>query len=413
MKELIFSIINSHANNRGDEAAQKALILMIRKEHPGCRFNIFTNNPSALFEMPGIAVKRSPVISKKGILAFIAALNRVRKGIKGDRRNSFDDLLYAIKESSIVISSPGGPYIGDLYTDHEISEHLFSIFCAHLLKKPVMIYGPSMGPFNRKFRNMIRRHILGRCRAITVRDGISMEHLRSLKLKGPLTALTADSAFQVPVAEFSQASPANTDLIGKGNSLKIGFTAAAAAWNFRMEKNKEELEEKYVNNIAAALDAIIERTGGRIICFPQLYGAEEDLVIHERIGSSMKNPGNYGILPKTADSDEQQKLIAGLDLFIGNRYHSLIFALKNTIPCLAVSYEHKTDDLMARFGMSGYCVKAAGLTEGLLTERFLALAEKAGDIKKAIASALEKTVDAAGINHVFAEKLIREAVEKQ
>ena len=40
-------------------------------------------------------------------------------------------------------------------------------------------------------------------------------------------------------------------------------------------------------------------------------------------------------------SDIQQTVISGSDFVIGARYHSIVFAINNAVPFMALNYEHK------------------------------------------------------------------------
>ena len=45
-------------------------------------------------------------------------------------------------------------------------------------------------------------------------------------------------------------------------------------------------------------------------------------------------------------SDIQQEIIKNADFLIGARYHSIVFALNNNTPFVALSYEHKITGLL-------------------------------------------------------------------
>ena len=52
------------------------------------------------------------------------------------------------------------------------------------------------------------------------------------------------------------------------------------------------------------------------------------------------------VIPDTFSSDVQQSVIAKAACMIGARYHSVVFAINQNIPFVALSYEHKISGLL-------------------------------------------------------------------
>jgi colanic acid/amylovoran biosynthesis protein len=44
-------------------------------------------------------------------------------------------------------------------------------------------------------------------------------------------------------------------------------------------------------------------------------------------------------------------MYGGLDLLVGTRFHSVIFAMTASVPVLAIEYEHKTSGIMKDLGL--------------------------------------------------------------
>ena len=42
---------------------------------------------------------------------------------------------------------------------------------------------------------------------------------------------------------------------------------------------------------------------------------------------------------------------------IGARYHSIVFALNQGVPCIAISYEHKVSGLLETLGKTEWCIE--------------------------------------------------------
>ena len=53
------------------------------------------------------------------------------------------------------------------------------------------------------------------------------------------------------------------------------------------------------------------------------------------------------VLPDGYSSDIQQTVISKAKFVVGARYHSIVFAINNSIPFVALSYEHKMVGLLS------------------------------------------------------------------
>jgi colanic acid/amylovoran biosynthesis protein len=415
MKVNNIIIINSHGCNRGDEAAQRAMIAGVLEKYPECKIEIITDSPEGLDLPAGIPKIRTLQFSLKRLLLLAAViickkLNLVLPDYfkKRDGYKVFQALI----ESDIIISSPGGPYIGDLYADHELKEHLFLIFVSLILGKPIMIYAPSMGPFNLKFRNILRRYILNRVFLITVRDEISYKHLEKLKIKKTKIILTADSVFREPEEKFLKENEQvlqfvedikKQKLIGKKT---IGFTPAGGAWNYRNENDARKKEVEYIDIIAQSLDGIIKKYDAIIFFFPQLYGDISDAPLMEKIRGKSEFPEKIFFVEKNFDSAAQKILIKEMDIFIGNRYHSIIFSIISRVPFVCLSYEHKSKAIVDFMGLGKYLINIKDINPRSINDAVTELFKNRESVKGIIDEKILKIKAAANLNNILFSHLI-------
>jgi colanic acid/amylovoran biosynthesis protein len=89
-----------------------------------------------------------------------------------------------------------------------------------------------------------------------------------------------------------------------------------------------------------------------IIMLPQLYNTEKknDKLYFDRLKEQVKY--NIIVLDDTISSDVQQTIIAGSQFIIGSRYHTIVFAINNNKPVIALSYEHKITGLLDILNMN-------------------------------------------------------------
>ena len=287
-------ITNSHGDNRGDEAAQRSMVRTLAEMIPQARFTILTNSPQGLSMPEGVEVRptfaawgrRFPFFPLPMILLWLG-LRKLGLKLSWLNRFALFGSLDSIAGADLVLSAPGGPYIGEIYRGHELSEHLLHLWIAEKLGRPVMIYGPSMGPFTTG-RNRIRRRLLEAVPVITLRDPISRQYLDELKVTGPLVYVAADSAFQDSItidAKRLEQILVSEEIFDPANPHipLIGITPAGARWNFRNAADPRAKQAEYVALMARTVDHLVESYGCRVVFFPQLYGRSSDLPLIQSI----------------------------------------------------------------------------------------------------------------------------------
>ncbi len=268
-------ITNSHSDNRGDEAAQRAMINTLWRLIPNAKFIVVAASSRGLDLQEGVDIFRFVAYSRQFPFislpfVFLWLFLKVL-GIELStffRKFDIFKVLKSISNADLVISAPGGPYFGDLYRFHEIGEHLLCIFLAKVFKKPVMIYGPSMGPFKIRWRNMIRRYLLNKVEIISLRDPVSKEYLEELELTKPIVYVTSDSAFQdtISIDEIKIRSIMAAE--GISGKVLVGITPIGVRWNYPDSKNPQEKQKRYNTIIAHAVDYMVDKFDATVVFFP-------------------------------------------------------------------------------------------------------------------------------------------------
>lgn len=413
-------ITNSHSDNRGDEAAQRAMISGLETLVPDAQITVLTVSPEGLNLQRGVKVVGTFSASTRRWLPLLVWATIRSLGIRLPTLGKAALLaIDAMADADAVISAPGGPYFGDLYPSHEINEHLFHLLLCRFMRKPVLIYGPSMGPFKRKKRNILRRYLLNHVKAITLRDPISKEYLEDLKLCQPLVYVTADSAFQDTVSPrddvvkqaLAEAGIVTASNRGGADRPLVGVTPAGAAWNYRGLANFQELEETYKHVMAKMVDYLAMTFDATVLFFPQLYGRSDDLPLINDIVARVTRKDAAYVLSKKWDSQIQQAVISGMDLVIGNRYHSVIFALKGCVPTVCLAYEHKSVGIMNAIGLQDHVIRIADLDFDLLVRKIDQAWSHRQEITASLRSELPRIVELARINSLIAAAFIRCAMQ--
>lgn len=349
-------IVNQHGENRGDEAAMRAMLREFSSNLSDVRFTLlyqFRDRSLRLdFEEP---VEDLPIVLplldylrlavySVGLLAGLD-----RPGILSPIMGRIVD---AYRSADLVVSAPGGPYFGDIYAWHEIV-HWWYVWLGLRHRKPLFYYAPSAGPFRNRLLNPLRQRLFRAFDTLVVREELSARHLRGLLGPGARVHVTADSALQssvLPMARrdyFDGARAALAERYLIAVSLNdYGYPGAADA---------ARLREAYNEAMIDLLQHLAARKSCHFMLFPQLFGrVHSDVAYLEQMAARLRVGVSWEIVDPSLDSDGQRRLFAACDLHVASRYHPAIFGHQGLVPGLCIYYEHKALGFMAQLDLERF-----------------------------------------------------------
>lgn len=351
-------VLNAHWNNRGDEAAIRAMIDEVRRLYPSSKFKIqLLSGDLKQYPYKGAIENIEIYPKKKDILAIpFVLLSKGKISISKNTKN----FINAVKEADIVIHAPGGPSIGEIYSKAEIS-YLLRLSIVRWLKKPLFFYAPSMGPFKNKFRNKIRKKILNYSIFLCTREEISSEYISKLDINKKVV-VTLDSAIQNTIdkednnKKLTQYEELNK-FISSGKKV-IGLTVTNLMWNPKYKDNND-LEEKINTTFRSFIEFLVNK-GYRVLFIPQLFGEQNDYEYMKSFITGV-NRDNVMVMSDKYDCYFQQYIISLLYSVVGMRYHSNIFSAKMKVPFISISYEQKMKGFMEKTKLANYCINVEEL----------------------------------------------------
>ena len=344
-------LINQPLNNRGDEAAHRSLLRSICKEIPDIQIKVLfvdCNEDSVRqfdVRLPHVEYVN---IQSKGLFRYERAwfIRHHNSKWMFFIFHTFRDIWNYYKWADWIVSAPGGMCMGGFQN----WQHLFFLKIAKLANKPLAYYGRSIGPFpietsrNRKFK-ALSVEMMNYFSYISLRDKESEEIAQQL---GFSFISTVDVAFLdephigVPseVKELLDTSP------------YIVFVPNLLIWHRSYKQYTRESSLKFFSKIGGLL---LERYPSyKILLLPQTFnkGNHEttERVFFKDLKSELESD-NLIVLSDAYSSDIQQTIIAGAEFVIGARYHSIVFAINNNKPFVALSYEHKMAGMLKTLEM--------------------------------------------------------------
>lgn len=275
------------------------------------------------------------------------------------------------RSARLVISAPGGPYFGDLYADHEIV-HWFYVWLARILRRPLFLYAPSVGPFENVPLNPVRRRGFRWFDAIALRDGVSADYLRSFLGDDFEFEVTADSALQdMPL----DSEPAQED----GAVFRLAVAVRDPGESYR---------ESYDAAVVAAIDAVCRRHDTEVVFLPQLHGPRHrDQPYLEGLAARVKGARSVHVESgDEIDSRDHRRIIARADLAIAGRYHPAVFSVAASTPVLVIPYEHKSLGVARQAGIERWVIDHADARADNLVPMIEEMLANLDDIRQGLRS---------------------------
>lgn len=349
-------VVNAWGANRGDEAMLSALVHFLNACLPQARTVVHSNAWLDLLRHRNVEVRPWLTLTE-----LFPGSGRVARRLRALAAIATPTSARAAAARSIdydfVVSSPAGPYLGDLYPQTEI-QCLLQLALPVARGVPFGILATSAGPFRAPLRNILRSRVLRHAAFWTVREAMSAGHLTSLAL--PIEPVVGtDLVFAHPnrppaafASEARQEALANT--VAKMDQQPTVLVTLNLTDYLREDGHVERFDlDSYVAQISALLEHVLKRTECAILLMPHFYMNFQEQVLLQRVHNRLKRPDRVTSLDPTFDAECQMYLYTHAVFAISHRYHPTIFAARAGCPFLCIRHQFKADGMLAFFGDPG------------------------------------------------------------
>ena len=389
-------IVGGYARqNAGDAALLHAIIRQVERAFPGCQIEIAgMEDPGLHRDFEGVqnlgsmrryaagegiprhlrAARRALVLAI-GMSWFVAPARWYRRPsawLPAEVRAELAaieraDLLVSLVAAGGYLQGAAKPGLGP-----RVIYQLLPLIFAQRLGTPTVCAPQSFGPFGGRLPARIVGKTLSRVRLVLAREDISLAELKKLGLPAGVAQRAVDSAFSL---EPPRRDPADRQAwraahgVGADDVL-VGLTVRHCLPAPQQARLEAEL--------AAFVDLVHEIPGHRVVIFPQATATDQrddDRIASRFVAGLCRGRTRPILLETEADYRGVATFIADLDLLVGTRFHSVIFALTARVPCIAIGYEHKTRGIMRDLSLDGWVLPAAGLSAAGLYALFGKLAK--------------------------------------
>ncbi len=299
MKEILISGYYGFQNN-GDDALLLSIVNDLKRTNP-----------------------RAPIV----VLSKCPAETERVYGVKAIDRFNIFSILRHMKRAGLLISG-GGTLIQDATSTKSLRYYLGIIQIAKLFGVKVMLYANGIGPLINESSRRITKRILNKTELITLRDDGSQKVLDSIGVNGPKTVLTADPVFNL---EISKNGEAILESIG-ARAPRIGISV----------REWKTLPKDFAEAMAEFSDYAYERYGLEPVLIPMQ--PSRDAEISRRIAERAKH--TPAVFDKSCDIHDMLSVIGAMDVCVGMRLHTLIYAAAGSVPLIGLVYDPKISGFM-------------------------------------------------------------------
>jgi colanic acid/amylovoran biosynthesis protein len=386
-------LINVHSTrNTGDQVLMLVTLQELQKNFPGCSLSISMDDPQSYsgpestlgsiftwvkhIHNDGRTSWRAPnlIWLIPASLIPILIYRWTNRTVLFLTPKSLRSLILAYLEADFLVSKPGG----FLYSSGRGLTLILSLYIMTLgllAGKPLYLLPQSIGPFRHRWELNLVKKVLSAARVVMVREPISYQVLQNGGFHHPRFATFPDPAFL-----FLPASPSIVEDWLKTHQIEpasarplLGLTMI----DWGAQNSRFDFQKEYEAACAATARYFINQIGGKVILFSQVTGptaGQDDRLPAQRVQTLLEDLSSSIIfIQEPLAPDLLMALYGRMDLFVGARMHSNIFALKGGVPVLAIGYLHKTLGIMKMVGLDQWVVDIQQASESVLVERLSAL----------------------------------------
>ena len=382
-------LINVHSTyNAGDAALMLAAIDQLEAALPGARVTLLMNDPDSYHgPLPVVGslftlVKQSqggherwrwPALAALPALLLAVRLAARWPGLLNRLPRAWQPTARAFVETDLVASCPGG-FLFSAGLSLPLVISVLTLALAGWAGKPLYVLPQSIGPLRAGWERRLVGWRLARARLVMLREALSQA-----QLPGPVSPervkLIPDTALTFAPAPASAASAwlAQVGVTAQSPRPWLGVTVI----NWRAQNPGFPTQADYEAAVALAVRQFLADHGGTVIFFAQVCGPsqdQDDRVAARRVVAQLSTVhASVCLVDRTPDPAVLKAAMGQMDLFLGTRMHSNIFAFSSHVPFVAIAYQFKTQGIMAMLGLDQWVIPIEQARGTLPADRLRAL----------------------------------------
>ena len=200
---------------------------------------------------------------------------------------------------------------------------------------PVVLYNVSLGPINTSLGRICIKRVLDSSEFVIVRDKESIDMLRGLDLYRDDLKLAADCALNVPLPSSRRLEEIKrTEKIINEKETYLSFNISSYLDTWVKGDKRGIGTEAFTQIISETMDKICNEMGKKVVF---VITQPMDLKIAHVVLDKLKYPQNVTLISnKTYSHNELAGILSEVEMHVGMRTHSLIFATSSCTPTIGI-----------------------------------------------------------------------------
>ncbi|MBW4557549.1 MAG: polysaccharide pyruvyl transferase family protein [Trichormus sp. ATA11-4-KO1] len=252
--------------------------------------------------------------------------------------------------SADLVVSTGGTYLIEKYS---LKARIFDYKMTLMLRRPLVFFTQSLGPFNKIKNQNIFRKIFNKSTLVMLRDEASYDNLKQINANLNKVLISSDVVFS-----FTDDVGFHKDIYKKNvSSSRVKIAISVRYWNHFTKVSQKDGFTNFVEVMSEVTQYLIEKYNAEITYISTCQGIPEywtdDSKVAEEIINLLPNQIQKQVhLNKDFHSPKKLVgIIRNYDVVIATRMHMAILSLIAGTPVFPIAYEFKTKELFRRLGM--------------------------------------------------------------
>jgi len=293
----------------------------------------------------------------------------------------------AIRKADALVVGGGG-ILQDATSLGNLLLHVSRPMMATFASTPYAIAGVGVGPLRRSVSRFLTRRACQKAACVDVRDKGSASLLADIGVAPEAVRVGADLAHLLPAVgpdalndqakglydSLAQYRESGRPLIG----LSLRPAVGAAARRSRLSREDHD----FLAAMADFADRLVERHDAQIV-FVSMHPQQDDWVA-SLVAQRMTHEDRMLVLPGALEPGTVKALIAELDVVVGMRLHTLIFAASQAVPMIALAYDAKVAAYVQSLGLDSQVLRRDAWSVPGILEAVQRTLINAGEIRKTL-----------------------------
>ncbi len=338
------------------------------------------------------SIARPGKLGKAGRLALAALRNsHIRRALSTNLVSAYE--ILQLKHIDSVLDASGMCYSDVWGPEFANRGWAWVRYCSDT-QKPYLCMPQVWGPFSNPKVAQPVRQVCNHANAVYVRDTVSHGHLVELlgsnasrvKVAPDIVFRFKGACKEVGVEVLSAYG------IKAGDRPIIGITPNIHIYN---RTPGDGVCNKYLKLLVTVARHCMSTWDAAIVLIPHAItlgptNQFDDRYLCGLINTAIRDQGPVANLTDFYFADTMKSIIGNLDLLLGSRFHSLVFALSSNVPVVALSWAYKYRELMQLVDQGDFVIEHEQLHESAIIELMDRVWEHRSRNKAQIAQALPR-----------------------